>query len=160
MTKRLLLVAMSLILCVTSVCSMDVKASSDSTYAWPGRPGGNGDGSEEWLQGEYGETNGGWTHCGTKEGTVADLNKEQNVSTAIGRFIVSCICAYFTQSVNVVVATLGGEAISAVFTKNYEGQEYVMNSYISGRCMKNVIITYWDEEHTEHCKTYTNYVKW
>lgn len=40
-----------------SVCSMNVNASNDSAYAWPGRPGGNGDGSEEWLQGEYGETN-------------------------------------------------------------------------------------------------------
>lgn len=160
MKKGLALVVMSMVLCITSVCSMNVNASNDSAYAWPGRPGGNGDGSEEWLQGEYGETNGSWNHCGTKKGTVADLNKEQSVSTSIGEFIVSCISGYYMKDASVVVATLSGSAISSVFTKNYEGQEYVMNSYISGRCMKNVIITYWDKEHTDHCKTYTNYIKW
>lgn len=43
---------------------------------WPGRPGGNGDGSEEFMNGlKYGEMRGPWVYSFTNRGTVADLKK-------------------------------------------------------------------------------------
>ncbi|WP_177159601.1 hypothetical protein [Granulicatella balaenopterae] len=48
--------------------------------AWPGRPGGNGDGSEEWLQGSYGQTNGPYKWIGSSRGLTEDLNNSTKKS--------------------------------------------------------------------------------
>ena len=54
-----LLLAIVLPTSMQPVSANNLEADSKiSTYAWPGRPGGNGDGSEEYLDGNYGEMNG------------------------------------------------------------------------------------------------------
>lgn len=57
---------------------------SSSTWAWPGRPGGNGDGSEEWMQGSYGQMNGPYKLISTSSGEVSHLNSHAGNSWSLG----------------------------------------------------------------------------
>lgn len=159
MTKRLLLVAMSLILCVTSVCSMDVKASSDSTYAWPGRPGGNGDGSEEWLQGEYGEENGPYQTLGTRVGYVDELNSDYAFANALCNSIINSLVGYYDSPTleNFVSST---DIMPKVYDQDLEGYIYELEYAVSGRRLRIKIKTYYDGERIAPCDERYNYVLW
>ena len=157
MKKRLLLVAMSLILCVTSVCSIDVSASSYSTYAWPGRPGGNGDGSEEWLQGEYGEPNGPYVLIYSGQGMVSDLGVDPKIE-GIASAILSSAVAEYEPRLGAVLTVAG--LLLALKAPNYEGASYKMYAYVSGRSMKIVISTYDNSNYTGYRATYTEFLAW
>lgn len=65
-----------------------------SPTAWPGRPGGNGDGSEEWLQGSYGQTNGPFVKVSSSQGTVADLKNIDSVVSSISSLTLTALSAY------------------------------------------------------------------
>lgn len=77
--KKKLTVLLSFVLALTMM-AMPVQAATAQPFVWPGRPGGNGDGSEEWLQGSYGEKNGPYKDIYTKKGKVATLNKDRQVA--------------------------------------------------------------------------------
>lgn len=157
MKKRFLLIIFSLIMCVTSVCSINVMASEGSIYAWPGRPGGNGDGSEEWLQGEYGETNGPYKDIYFGQGKVSDFGISSKTE-AIASFIISAgvakIDPYFAGAV-----TIAG-LVAALGAPDYEGAYYKLVSAVSGRSMRITVDTYRNENYTGHEATYVEYVAW
>ncbi len=55
--KRIVVSTLCMALLMSTIISLPVNAASIKPFAWPGRPGGTGTGSEEWLQGGYGEPN-------------------------------------------------------------------------------------------------------
>lgn len=130
--------------------------------AWPGRPGGNGDGSEEWLQGSYGETNGPYKLINSGRGYVSDLNHQSNIFDSITGAILGAVAGSIPGGAEIIASgfVTGGSIGSAILSKPYGGSVYEMNTYVSGRCMKIVIVTYGNENFTGTTKTYTNYVKW
>ncbi|MDY6062309.1 MAG: hypothetical protein SPI53_00720 [Erysipelotrichaceae bacterium] len=126
--------------------------------ALPGRPGGNGDGSEEWLRGRYGEMNGPYKLISTSTGTVADLNQSaRNVSTVLWFLI-----GIGLHGISGGLSTILGGISSGVeaFDKGYEGIYYKSWYYVSGRRSKLVIYTYSDVNLKNLHKTYTIYNKW
>ena len=147
---------------ILAMMAMPLQAATAQPYAWPGRPGGNGDGSEEWLQGFYGETNGPYKKIHTKKGKVSTLNKEQAVADTIGLGIVSVLLDKVLPGTSILVK--GGFVTALGIAKNvsgtYEGVYYTAKTSISGRCMKTVIDTYGDKERTIHVATYKRYTKW
>ena len=64
------------------------KIENPITRAWPG---GNGDGSEEWLQGKYGEPNDPFKTLYSSKGRVSDLNTQQAVADGIGIGIIGLL---------------------------------------------------------------------
>ncbi len=130
--------------------------------AWPGRPGGNGDGSEEWLKGNYGETNGAFRLVGSCSGIVSDLVSRERASRSIRFAIVGLLggnCLPGTSKLvklGYVTVLIIAEAVSG----EYEGNDFRSETYISGRCMKTIIKTYEYKNYTEHKKTYVKWTKW
>lgn len=122
---------------------------------WPGRPGGNGDGSEEYLSGKYGEMNGPYRYIWETRGTVENLNRSKNVvstllTTSIGLF----------ESNKITGALIGSLGTLSSFKKNYEGVTYISKSYVSGRRLKFVIQTYRDYNMKRPLKKYIEIRKW
>lgn len=154
--KVLTKISLALVLTVSSAIlpiSMKVSAAENpyfSTWAWPGRPGGNGDGSEEWLQGNYGETNGPYRLIYSSQGDVNSLNNQKNVADTIGTGILGVL----------VGQVFVGATIAASISGGYQGAYYKSNTYISGRCMKTVITTYKNSNYTGFVKEYIQYTKW
>ena len=141
-----------LLLASVIMVSYPVQAAGISTYAWPGRPGGNGDGSEEWLQGNYGETNGPYKLVASKSGHISELY-EDTLAEGIVKAVISLDPNY-----SLVMTVLGvGQMIKS---KQYEGSYYKSDSYISGRRMKVVIKTYDDASFKKYMNTYTDYIVW
>lgn len=130
--------------------------------AWPGRPEGNGDGSEEWLQGNYGEPNGPFKTLYTSQGRVSDLNTEQSVVDAIGLGIVDALSGGVFKGTEALITSNAVTAmgIAKTIKGNYEGNYYRSITYISGRCMKTVMTTYEDRDCTEYVTTYEKWTKW
>lgn len=90
-----------------SIISTPVYANSlIQTRAWAGRPGGN-NGTEEWLQGNYGETNGPWKVICTQTGKVSDLNKSQLIADSVGMSIVSILSAGVFSGKAGLLSTIG-----------------------------------------------------
>lgn len=160
----------SIILCLSLIFSIVTptyamgRNNSIKPLAWPGRPGGNGDGSEEWLSGNYGETNGPWRQLPYyPSGKVHDLIYRENVEIAIGAGIISFLSAgIFTGPASMIAAGVlsAGSVGIAVAGSSYEGNYYKTTVFISGRCMKIEIRTYEYSNFTGYIKTYTRYVKW
>ena len=119
---------------------------------WPGRPGGNGDGSEEWLVGNYGEENGPYKYIGSTSGNVSDLNSSRNNVVAV----VSAILSY-GRGIFITAAVLIAGMIAP---ENFAGTVYTAESYVSGRSMKTIITTYYLPNYTHYCAQYTIYNKW
>ena len=139
-----------------------VNAEGLSPAAWPGRPGGNSDGSEEWLQGSYGQTNGPWQIIYTSKGSVNSLNSQKNVADTIGLGIVSVLTGNILPGTKAIIAGGFVSAMGAAATiyGSYEGAYYISKTYISGRCMKTVITTYRNSNYTGFVKQYEKYTKW
>ena len=119
---------------------------------WPGRPGGNGDGSEEWLVGNYGEENGPYRYIGSTSGNVSVLNSSRNNVVSVVFFILG---------------NAGGSVISwatlfagMIAPGSFAGTVYTAESYVSGRSMKTIITTYYLPNYTHYCAQYTIYNKW
>ncbi len=119
---------------------------------WPGRPGGNGDGSEEWLVGNYGEENGPYRYIGSSSGNVSDLNSSRNYVASV----VSAILSY-GRGIFITTAILIAGMIAP---ENFAGTVYTAESYVSGRSMKTIITTYYLPNYTHYCAQYTIYNKW
>ena len=119
---------------------------------WPGRPGGNGDGSEEWLVGNYGEENGPYRYIGSSSGNVSDLNSSRNYVASV----VSAILSY-GRGIFITAAVLIAGMIAP---ENFAGTVYIAESYVSGRSMKTIITTYYLPNYTHYCAQYTIYNKW
>lgn len=133
-----------------------------SPTAWPDRPGGNGDGSEEWLQGSYGQTNGPFVKISSSQGTVADLENMESVVSGIGSLTLTALSAYIGVSVSEIVG-VGLTLIDigkSIFDKGYQGAYYKSTTYVSGRCMKIIIKTYKNSDYSGYVATYTRYKKW
>lgn len=167
--KVLTKIFLALVLTVSSAMlpiSMKVSAAENpyfSTWAWPGRPGGNGDGSEEWLQGNYGETNGPYRLIYSSQGDVNFLNNQKNVADTIGTGILGVLVGQVF--VGATIAALSGVGLTAMgiaasISGGYQGAYYKSNTYISGRCMKTVITTYKNANYTGFVKEYIQYTKW
>lgn len=146
-----------------SIISTPVYANSlIQPRAWPGRPGGN-NGTEEWLQGNYGETNGPWKVICTQTGKVSDLNKSQLIADSVGMSIVSILSAGVFSGKAGLLATIGitGASIGGTLAgQSYSGNYYKMTTYQSGRCMRFVITTYETKNFTGYISTYEKLLKW
>ncbi|MGY3724651.1 hypothetical protein SAMN05421767_1702 [Granulicatella balaenopterae] len=132
--------------------------------AWPGRPGGNGDGSEEWLQGSYGQTNGPYKWIGSSQGLTEDLNNRDRrlieITTEISLYFITKTPST-SKNLKRILKIFGVKTLLKNIWKNrYEGAYYNSNTYVSGRCMKTVITTYKNSDYTGYVKTYTSYYKW
>lgn len=157
MNKRIICITLSFIMAVAAVSPLGVMASETSTYAWPGRPGGNGDGSEEWLQGEYGETNGPYELLCTQKGPISDLTGNSNL-TEVAQLVFSAGILKIHPEFGGVVTVAG--LLQAFKSNQYKGAYYIMDTYVSGRSMKIVTNTYRDSNYTGWVDTYTTYVEW
>lgn len=124
--------------------------------AWPGRPGGNGDGSEEWMTGSYGQMNGPYKLLGTSSGTVEDFNNRvaqiRNARTSL--FLIA---SFFSVPLAVVSAAI---TIEDMYQENLVGRYYVYKTYVSGRRMKTVIDTYWGANQTNFERRYEKEISW
>lgn len=157
MSKRIICIILSFIMAVATVNPIGVMASETSTYAWPGRPGGNGDGSEEWLQGEYGETNGPYELISTSYGLVSELGINSKLE-AIAQFMIDKGAQKIHPDFGEVVTVVG--LLAALLAPDYEGTYYKMCSYVSGRSMKIVTTTYTNSNYTGYVATYVEYIEW
>ncbi|MCE9653897.1 hypothetical protein [Clostridium celatum] len=151
----------------STMIPFSVKASAEEnqnpiTRAWPGRPGGNGDGSEEWLQGNYGEPNGPFKTLYTSQGRVSDLNTQQSVADGIGVAIVDLLSGNVFKGTAALITSgaISAMGIAATIKGYYDGNYYKSVTYISGRCMKTVITTYEYNNYTGYIKTYEKWTKW
>ena len=154
--KKKFMVLLSLVLVAMVLVSVPVQAAVQP-YVWPGRPGGNGDGSEEWLQGEYGQPNGPYQTIYQTEGRVSDLGKESKIEI-IATAIISGGISKVHPSCGAVVTVAGlGMALRS---ENYEGAYYKMISSVSGRRMKIQIRTYARPDYTYDEHVYTHYIEW
>lgn len=166
--RKSLTVLFALLLLVSSGITALAEENSEpenpgiQTRAWPGRPGGNGDGSEEWLTGAYGQTKGAYKLIYTHKGPTSSLNTSKSVADNIGFGIVSALTGNILEGTRALVAsgiiTAGG--IGASMFGGYAGAYYVSKTYISGRSMKTVITTYENPNYTGVVNTYTRYKKW
>ena len=146
----------------TFASEKNLEIENSNSRAWPGRPGGNGDGSEEWLQGSYGQTNGEFKRLYSSNGNVSSLNTRKSVADSIGLGIVSLLSGnIFTGTAGLVsggfVTAVG---IAGTIYDSYSGNYYRSATYISGRCMKTIIRTYKYSNYTGYVSTYTKYTKW
>lgn len=161
--RKSLMVLFALILLVSSGITILAEENPEiQTQAWPGRPGGNGDGSEEWLSGSYGQTNGAYKLLFTHKGSASKLNNSKAVADTIGLGIVSALAGNILVGTKVLVSNgiITAAGVGAVLSGGYEGAYYISKTYISGRCMKTVITTYKKSNYTGVVKTYTRYKKW
>ncbi len=106
---------------------------------WPGRPGGNGDGSEEYMNGlKYGEMNGPWVYMRTDEGDVYELlNNIRNAGTVTG-FALNMIMGALGVG-RVVIALDVAAVLQALLPRETsfdDARYYVARSYGSGRKLK------------------------
>lgn len=157
MKKRIICIFLSFIMALSATNPICVMASEATTYAWPGRPGGNGDGSEEWLQGEYGETNGPYKLIYQKSGLVTELTKSSKLDI-IGGGILGAMIASVDPMISAVVTVNG--ICAALKANQYSGAYYKLDAYVSGRRMRIVINTYKDEACTVYVNTYAEEVVW
>ena len=155
--KKKLTSLLSVVLVLSFLIMYPVKAMGVQTYAWPGRPGGTGTGSEEWLQGEYGQTNGPYKEISTKKGPVSDLTSDSSLEI-VSKAIISAGIAKVHPEFETVVTVAG--LLAALKSNQYEGAYYVMKSSVSGRSMKIVTKTYLNSNYTGYVKTYTTYIAW
>lgn len=125
-----------------------------SSYVWPGRPGGNGDGSEEYLNLGYGEMNGPYKAVATNTGKVSDYNK----SSALVQGILSGLI--MTELIQKIESVLLDMASQVIFDSSIEGITYKSIIYVSGRRAKVVIQTYRDDGMTQPYKYYEEIKKW
>lgn len=147
-----------MVLVASILTGIPVKAATNETYAWPGRPGGNGDGSEEWLQGEYGEAGSTEILYWHEEGETKDLNDNNNKAAALCTTLLSCLVGVTAPETGNYVSV--ASFVATITQQGYEGAYYVLDSYWSGRQSKIVIKTYKDDTYTKLVKTYTEDVKW
>lgn len=103
-------------------------------YVWAGRPGGNGDGSEEYLNLGYGEMNGPYKVVGTNTGKVSDFNSArdlvENIAfTAIGLGLPDGVLKISTK------------LAPKILNDHIDGIVYKTTTYVSGRRAKLAIQT-------------------
>ena len=99
---------------------------------WPGRPGGNGDGSEEWLVGNYGEENGPYRYIGSSSGNVSDLNSSRNYVASVVSAILSYGRGIFITTAILIAGMIAPENFcrnslysrKLCFRKKYEDNHY------------------------------------
>ena len=152
---------------LTTMIPFSIKANATENQnpnmrAWPGRPGGNGDGSEEWLQGNYGEPNGPFKTLYNSQGRVSDLNTQQSVADGIGLGIVGLLSGNIFTGTAALISSgaVTAKGIGATIKGYYDGNYYKSVTYISGRCMKTVITTYENKNYTGYINTYVRWTKW
>ncbi len=155
--RRLFISVLSLALVLAMYMSISVQAAEIPQSAWPGRPGGTGTGSEEWLQGKYGETNGPWKYSSSHNGKILDLYRKSGreiLGSAIITQVISKKIPYVGQLITAV------EIGNALRLSQYKGDYYITKIYVSGRCMKAETKTYYDSSRTKLAGTYIEYIKW
>lgn len=123
-------------------------------YVWAGRPGGNGDGSEEYLNLGYGEMNGPYKAVATNTGKVSDYNKS---SAFVQGMLSGLIMPELSQRLASIFLDLASQVI---FDSSIEGITYKSTIYVSGRRAKAVIQTYRDDGMTQPYKYYEEIKKW
>ncbi len=163
--KKIIICVLSMFLGFHLVFSSSVFASAPRgpQNAWPGRPGGNGDGSEEWLQGSYGEMNGPYVRiAGPYTGMVSDLNASRNTASNIGFTIVGALTGFL--GISPIAATAVGLSPTIVSTMlgsvYYHGSVYRVEVFVSGRRMKTLVTTYGNENFTGTKRVYEHIKKW
>ena len=151
-----------MLLCITFVPVSAEQTTPIIPNAWPGRPGGNGDGSEEWLQGSYGETNGPFKLISTYKGETSELNNYRTAANSVGLATISILSGGILPGTAAIVKDIGLTAvdIGTSICGSYKGAYYIAKTYISGRCMKTVIDTYSNSNYTGYVATYEKYTKW
>lgn len=156
------MLATSLSLNVIQISVLANTFDSGVMRAWPGRPGGNGDGSEEWLQGKYGQPNGPFKVLCKNQGLVSDLNEQQRIANTVGRSVVAALLAEVLKGTPPLVTkgVVNATMIAKSWSGKYKGVYYKSVTYISGRCMKTVITTYENQNYTKQVATYTKWTKW
>lgn len=157
MNKRITCIILSLVIAISILSPLGTMICEASSYAWPGRPGGNGDGSEEWLQGEYGEMDGPYEPFCTQKGPISDLTGNSNL-TEIAQTLIGVGIVKIHPEFGTVVTVTG--LLAALKSNQYKGAYYVMDTYVSGRSMKIVTNTYRNDNYTGWVDTYTTYVEW
>ena len=156
--KKIIVSMCCIILFISGTFSLTVNAANVEPFAWPGRPGGSGTGSEEWLQGEYGEDTGVWTSMNTIKGEVADLNNNKSAALDAATLILGGVINVTAPE---IVSYITANQIREIISYNaYEGNYYILKSYWSGRCVKILIYTYTNADYSGYVKTYTEWVKW
>ena len=159
--KKLFVSLVCLALFVCAFPSIPTQAMAIRPFAWAGRPGGNGTGSEEWLQGSYGEMDGPWRVLCTSTGSVSALNTISGVTETIVFGIMSALSGGSGTSALVKNGIITSANVASIIYGSYSGNYYKSTTYISGRCMKAVIITYNDKACTDYVRTYGGTViKW
>lgn len=148
--------------------------------AWPGRPDGNGDGSEEYLIGEKGQPNGPYHLISTSSGTVASLKDVEELEIFLATTIVDACLTYITFGSVKFITTAGRAVLSQLgqsglgflkdkmfknvknigFYRNFEGNYYKVEVWLSGRSSKLVYHTYLDEQHQHYVQTYSQTFGW
>ena len=156
------MLATSLSLNVIQISVLANTFDSGVMRAWPGRPGGNGDGSEEWLQGKYGQPNGPFKVLCKNQGLVSDLNEQQRIANTVGRSVVAALLAEVLKGTPLLVTkgVVNATMIAKSWSGQYKGVYYKSVTYMSGRCMKTVITTYENQNYTKQVATYTKWTKW
>lgn len=156
--KRIIVSIWCMILFVSGTFTLSVNAANVEPFAWPGRPGGSGTGSEEWLQGEYGEDTGVWTPMNTIKGEVAELNENRaDALDAATEILGGLVTLVSPNIVNYVTAI---QIRNIINYNNYEGNYYILKSFVSGRCVKILIYTYTNADYSGFVDVYTEWVKW
>lgn len=113
---------------------------------WPGRPGGNGDGSEEFMNGlKYGEMRGPWVFMSSSHGTTESLRRKGTTYAAIANAIIGITTTVLTATVSVrasinAAGLVGFAGIVDTFinSNTYPGSTYSLTTYGSGRRLKQV----------------------
>lgn len=147
---------LSLALVVIALISIPVEAAAQP-YAWPGRPGGNGDGSEEWLQGEYGQANGPYLKIYESQGALSNYGFSSGTETIASAIITAGVAKVHPLFGTVVTAAGIGNALNSM---RYEGAYYRMVSKVSGRRMKIEINTYRDPNYQNFVKFIVHDIVW
>ncbi|MDO5047490.1 MAG: hypothetical protein Q4D88_02970 [Anaerococcus sp.] len=118
-----------------------------SLDSWAGRLGGNGDGSEEYLEGSFGQMNGPYKKIGSTTGKVVDFNNTRDIATGITFSIA-------TGRIPSKVLSISTSTALSMLNDHIEGIYYKTTTYVSGRRAKLAIQTYSDETMTEPYKYY------
>lgn len=141
--KRVLVVVLSLSLVTNfNLNHTKVYAFGDTDIKpmlWPGRPGGNGDGSEEYMNGlKYGEMRGPWVHIRTESGNVYDLQDNTSKMGVISGIIIGAIAPGL--GIPLLGTVFGGAmTLASLLPRNTafdDAKYYIARSYGSGRRLK------------------------
>lgn len=149
-----LLAALTILTSSQLVSAHNLNTDTKTTInEWPGRPGGNVDGSEEYLDGNYGEMNGPYKKVGSNIGTVKEFNSSRDIVTGIAFSAIGIDIPSKALSISFSLA-------GTILNDHIEGIYYKSTLYVSGRRAKLAIQTYRDEAMTQPYKYYEEIKKW